>query len=109
MEADLSKYRSKDESSVMELRGLREKVKNMEIELEIARKELETSHKMKSTTFHSGYKSGVSSEYMAEGARSPKGAYYKSAEEKREFVSPESIQSEERMEEMGSSSSKYSH
>ena len=65
----------------MELRGLREKVKNMEIELEIARKELEASHKMKSTTFHSGYKSGVSStEYMAEGARSPKGAYYKSAE-----------------------------
>lgn len=31
MESDLSKYRNKDESSVGELRGLREKVKNLEI------------------------------------------------------------------------------
>ena len=65
MEADLTKYKSRDETSIVELRGLRDKVKNLEIELEIARKELEASHKMRSTTFKSGYKSGVSeSEYQ---------------------------------------------
>jgi hypothetical protein len=45
---------------------------------------------------------------MAEGSqiRSPKGPYYKS--EERGYISPESVQSEERVEEMGSSSSRYS-
>ena len=97
MEADLTKYKSRDENSGVELRGLREKVKNLEIELEIARKELEASHKMRSTTFKSGYKSGVSESEYQEGsgsvARSPRGGYYKSVEEK-SYISPQSVLSE---------------
>lgn len=70
---------------------------------------------MRSATFKSGYKSGVSeSEYIevsgsASGsvARSPKGGYYKSTEEK-SYISPQSVLSEEKIEEMGSSSSRYS-
>ena len=90
MEDELRKYRNKDESAVGELRSLRDKVKNLEVELEIARKELEATHKMKSTTFHSGYKSGISStEYIQEGSvmRSPKGPHYRSIEETG-YVSP---------------------
>ena len=79
MEADISKFRSKDESSLVELRSLRDKVKNLEIELEIARKEVEASHKMKSTTYQSGYKSGIGSELGMESvARSPRGPVFKS-------------------------------
>ena len=69
---------------------------------------------MRSTTFKSGYKSGVSESEYVEGSgsasvtRSPRGGYYKSTEEK-SYVSPQSVLSEEKIEEMGSSSSRYSH
>lgn len=38
MEADLSKFRSKDESSMNELKNLREKVNSLQIELEASKR-----------------------------------------------------------------------
>lgn len=98
MEADLSKFRNKDESSMNELKNLREKVNSLQIELEASKRQVESMYKMKSTTYQSGYKSGIGSELAVESsiARSPRGAIFKSAEEKG-FVSPQSVQSEERI------------
>lgn len=109
MEVDLSKFREKDSSSSSEMKTLKDKVKNLEVELEIAKKEVEATQKMKSTTYQSGYKSGIGSELAVETSlvRSPGGAIFKSAEE-RGYVSPQSVQSEERIEELGSSSSRFS-
>lgn len=38
MEADLSKFRNKDESSMNELKNLREKVNSLQIELEASKR-----------------------------------------------------------------------
>lgn len=80
METDLSKLREKDSSSNSQLRNLKDKVKNLEIELDVAKREVEASQKMKSTTYQSGYKSGIGSEFAVESslARSPGGPIYKS-------------------------------
>lgn len=83
LESDLTKFRSKDDSSVSEMKALREKMMKLEIELETTRKELEASQKLKATQYQSGFKSSnmASSEYVVESSivRSPTGAYFKSA------------------------------
>lgn len=40
LEADIEKLRTKDEASLVEIKSLRERVKKLEIELEISRKEV---------------------------------------------------------------------
>ena len=58
----MEKLKTKDENSMVEIKTLKEKVKKLEIELEIARKEIEAAQKsrLQSTTYQSGFKPAVS-------------------------------------------------
>ena len=76
--------KNKDESYLSEIKSLKENVRELELELETTKKELLADQKMRSTTYQSGYKSGVysgSGEYVVESSliKSPKGIF-KSAE-----------------------------
>jgi DNA repair exonuclease SbcCD ATPase subunit len=114
VEADLERLKTKDEASIIEIKSLKEKVKKLEIELEIARKEIEAAQKsrLQATTYQSGFKPTVSIVENVEGSvvRSPRSPGFKSGSFDKGYMSPQesSLSREERIEEFGSSSSRVS-
>jgi chromosome segregation ATPase len=85
LESDLEKYKTKDEVSIAEIKILNERIKKLQIELEIARKEVEAAQasksRLQSTVYQSGFKqSGIVSEHIESSvARSPRSPTYKSS------------------------------
>jgi hypothetical protein len=104
VEGDLERLKTKDENSVIEIKSLKEKVKKLEIELEIARKEIEAAQKsrLQSTTYQSGFKPAVSIVENVEGSvvRSPRSPGFKSGSYDKGYMSPQesSLSREERIE-----------
>lgn len=76
----------------MEIKILRERVKKLEIELEISRKEVEAAQKsrLQATTYQSGFKQTVSVVENVESSvvRSPKSPGFKSGTYEKGFTSP---------------------